>query len=440
MRTHIREIATREYPLDAVRVALLTPDPDADPLALVELAQDLATAYRGDPYLQYLLGLALYRAGEFEQVDAKLQEALTISPDWEVRRMVFPIRAMTYHRLGHAADARKALAEAARVIDDWTSQICRTNNVNWAIHQGVGNWPVYWWDWLECQLFYREASLLIDGSSPLEDPRLHLIRARGFAGLRRAENAIDEYDAAIKGLPNDLQIQFERSRTLGYHFGYRDWARSAREFSAARRLMPDQAAIWNLEAISQLAAGNRKAYRQLCQEMLDRFSTTQDPFTAMNVVFACVLEPDAVSHPEQLIPLAQVAGRLSRGNSRILGATFCRAGADEDAVRQLDDSARLLQPKSWELCFLALAHKHLGHTAEAKRCLEAAARWMADANQPATVTFQYNQQVWGGFTERFEFPRLYVEAAALIGVPNAKPAPDDASGHLKGPAADGSGF
>jgi tetratricopeptide (TPR) repeat protein len=280
-----------------------------------------------------LLGLALYRGGQFEQVDEKLQEALTIAPDWEARRMVFPIRAMTYHRLGHAADARKALAEAARVIDDWTSQICRTNNVNWAIHQGVGNWPVYWWDWLECQLFYREASLLIVGSSPPEDPRLHLIRARGFAGLRRAESAIDEYDAAIKGLPNDLQIQFERSRTLGYHFGYRDWARSAREFAEARRLMPDQAAIWNLEAISQLAAGNRKAYRQLCQEMLDRFSTTQDPFTAMNVVFACVLEPDAVSHPEQLIPLALVSGRLSRGNSRILGATFCRAGRYEDAVR-----------------------------------------------------------------------------------------------------------
>src|SRR5207248_9392669 len=116
MRPPIREIATREYAIDAVRVALMAPDPDADLLGLVELTQSLATVEPGDAYLRYLLGLAHYRAGQFEQADAELQQVLTISPEWEPRRMAFPIRAMTYHRLGRAADARSALNEAARAI------------------------------------------------------------------------------------------------------------------------------------------------------------------------------------------------------------------------------------------------------------------------------------------------------------------------------------
>jgi serine/threonine protein kinase/Flp pilus assembly protein TadD len=438
LRAHVRETATPTFARDTVRVGVLTTDPDGDPLGLAEWAQELANANPKDAFLRYLAGLAHYRAGQFAQADAELQAALTVLPDWDARRIAFPIQAMTYHRLGRKADARSALNAAARAIDDWTGQICRTNNVNWAIHQGVANWPIAWWDWLECQFYFREASLLIDSTAPPEDPRLHLIRARAFAGLRRAEQAIDEYNAAVAGLPDDRQIRFERCRTLGYHYGFLDWARSAREFAEARRLMPDQAGIWNREAISQLAAGNRQSYRQLCQEMLDRFSDTQDPLTATDVVDACVLEADAVPDPSQLIPLAQVAARLNRGAGRMVGAASCRAGRYEDAVRQLEDAARLLQPRCREWCFLAMAHEHLGHTAEAERCLKAAARWLAEASQPTTETLQYSQLVWGGFTERYELPLLYAEAAALIGASNAGSAPGDADGRLKRPPTDGS--
>jgi tetratricopeptide (TPR) repeat protein len=266
--------------VDAVRVALLLPNPDADPLEPVALAQSLVDAEPENAFLRYLLGLAHYRAQQFELATTELHETLTLSPAWEERRIAFPILAMTYHRLGRDAGARRALDDAARAIEDWTGQICQSNNVNWAVHQGVGNWPVRWWDWLECRLFYREAKLLIDRSPPSEDPRLHVIRARAFAGLQRTRMAIDEYDAAVAGLPDDSQIQFERFRTRGYYYGYRDWPQATREFAEARRLMPDQSVIWNFETISQLAAGNPQAYHQLCSEMLERFAATQDPRTA----------------------------------------------------------------------------------------------------------------------------------------------------------------
>ena len=323
---------------------------------------------------------------------------------------------MTYHRLGRDADARRALDDAERAIEDWTGQICQSNNGNWPVNEGVGNWPVRWWDWLECRLFSREAKLLIDGLPPPEDPRLHVIRARAFAGLRRTGMAIDEYDAAIAGLPDDSQLQFERCRAGGYYYGYRDWPRAAREFAEARRLMPDQSHIWNFEAISHLGAGDPQAYKQLCAEMLDRFAATQDPRSAQNIVFACVLAPQAVPDPAQLIPVARVAARLHHGNSRVIGAACCRAGQYDEAVHHLEESARLNLPRTWEWCFLAMAHHHLGHTAEAQRCLQSAARWSAEADRTTPVNVRHGLLDWGGFTERFEFPLLYAEAAALIGV------------------------
>jgi len=415
MWSHIREVGTPRFTGDAVRVATLVPDPDVDYLDLAEMAQKLADEDRGNAFVRYLLGLAQFRAGHFEQADAELQQALTLWPSWEARRMAFAIRAMAYYRLGRAADARIALNEAARAIDDWTSQACQTNNVGWDIHQGVGSWPVAWWDWLECRLFYREASVLIDGVPPPEDPRLHLIRARAFAGLRHTGQAIEEYDAALAALPDDRQIQFERCRTRGYFYGYRDWRQSAREVAEARRLMPDLVKIWKYEAVANLAADNREGYRQVCTDLLDRFATTQDPSTANDVVVTCVLEPDAVLNPHLLLPLGQLAAERHLGNSRVLGAACYRAGQYAEAVRQLDDSARLIEPRGWDLCFLAMAHHRLGHVEEAQHCLQSAAHWIAEANLQTTVGFHYRQQVWGEFTERFEFPLLYAEGAALIG-------------------------
>ncbi len=433
MRQQIREVGTREFAVDAVRVTVLLPAADADSLDSVALAQGLANAEPGNAYLRYLLGLAYYRAEQFEPAAAELRAALTLSPDWVERRIACPVLAITYHRLGRNADARRELDDAAQAIEDWTALICQSNNDNWPVNEGVGSWPVRWWDWVECRLFYREARRLIDGSAPPEDPRLHVIRARGFAGLRRTRLAIDEYDAAVSGLPDDAQIRFERCRTRGYYYGYRDWPQSAREFAQARRLMPDQSLIWNFEAISQLAAGDGDAYRRLCGEMLERFAATQDPRTAQNIVFACVLQSNAVPDPAQLIPGARVAARMHHGNSRVIGAACCRAGQYDEAVRQLTESARLNLPRSWEWCFLAMAHHHLGHTAEAQRCLQSAALWIAEADRTTPVDPRHCLLAWGGFTERFEFPLLYAEAAALIGDGNSIPEAEQRSTEAQAP-------
>src|SRR5260370_25827729 len=133
---------------------------------------------------------------------------------------------MAHHRLGQAAEARQALDAAAEAIDRWIrDRYQNQEEKNWIVHLGAtADWPIAWWDWLECQLHYREARMLIDGSPPPDDPRLHVLRARAFAGLRWAEKAIPEYDAALKLSPQDPQIRLDSHRNRGYYCrGLRKW-------------------------------------------------------------------------------------------------------------------------------------------------------------------------------------------------------------------------
>ena len=421
MRKQFHGTGDADSALDMVRTAALLPDPDANLDEQVELAQSLLAREPTHPFLHYVLGLAYYRANQFEPAITELREMLTLaSPDWSARHIAHPILAMTFHRLGREAEARDALNETTKAMDEWAEQICLSNNRHWRTNQGAGNWPILWWDWLECGLMYREAKLMIDHTAPPDDPRLHVLQARAWSGLRRTGMAIAQYDTALKLLPAERQVVCEMHRMQGYYYGYRDWPHAAREFSEARQLMPDDAGGWTFEAIAQLAAGNGDGYRQLCASIVERFAATEDPLTAHDVVFCCVLSPAAISDSSQLIPLAHVAARLHHGNSRVVGAACYRAGEFAQAVEELEKSTRLWVPRAWEWCFLAMAHHQLGHAEQAQICLSLAGAWIDGANQDVPEDAQPRRQNWLGFTERFEFPLLYAEATALIAPPQAR--------------------
>src|SRR5215212_11922947 len=97
------------------------------------------------------------------------------------------------------------------------------------MHLGASaHWPIFWWDWLECRHFYREAKALIDGSSPPDDARLHILRARSLAGLRWNAKAEVEYAKALKLRPDDRQTRLEAHRNRGYCcVSARQWAEVA---------------------------------------------------------------------------------------------------------------------------------------------------------------------------------------------------------------------
>jgi serine/threonine protein kinase len=159
---------------DVVRACVLSPTPVVDPNELVRRAERMNARERAF-WTVYIEGLALYRAGRYQQAVERLEESLTMDPTWVARAINYPPLAMAYFRLGNPDEARRSLALAEKAIDDWTDTIVRL--------PVDSTLPIPWYDWVECRLYYREATLLITGSPPADDPRLGLIRQRALAAL-----------------------------------------------------------------------------------------------------------------------------------------------------------------------------------------------------------------------------------------------------------------
>jgi serine/threonine protein kinase/Flp pilus assembly protein TadD len=407
---------------EVIRTCLLAPGPDADLAGLVELAQHTTVHSRGSWYSLYLLGVAHYRAGQYEPAVRRLRESLRGHPDWAARAISYPVLAMAHHRLGQTAEARQALDAAAEAIDGWTRDRYQNQEKDSIYHLGAtACWPIAWWDWLEHQLYYREARALIDGSPPRDDPRLHVLRARAFAGLRWAEKALPEYDAALKLSPQDPQIRLEAHRNRGYYCtGLRHWREAAAEFTKACELAPDDSYLWRFRAVAHVAAGDVAAYRQACTAMVDRFEKTKDRVTAGNALLVCVLRDDSLRDMTRLLPLTRVAAPLWHWGTWARGAALYRAGRYEESVRRFEAAAKMYRPRAWDWSFLAMAHHRLGHAKEARRCLAEAARWIDEANRQELDDPTSTRPAWGGWHEAVVYPLLLGEAKALLGAKEMK--------------------
>jgi tetratricopeptide (TPR) repeat protein len=126
----------------------------------------------------YVAGLAHYRAGQFGDAVARLRQAVD-DRGWREESIAYPALAMAYHRSGQADEAKEALASAEQAIDQWIKDM---------LAAPVGRMPLMWFDWIECQLLYREAKILLTGFTPADDPRLRSIEERACAALQDDES------------------------------------------------------------------------------------------------------------------------------------------------------------------------------------------------------------------------------------------------------------
>ncbi len=423
-RERFRGTLDMHFAAEMVRTCVLTADPNVDFEPLVELADQVFVDEPSSWYRFYVLGVAQYRAGQYEQAAQRLRESLTAEPDWSGGALSYAVLAMAHHRLGHASEARQALDAAAEAIDRWTRQRYDAEGPEWVHHQGAtAEWPITWWDWLECQIYYREAKLLIDGVAVPEDPRLQVMRARAFAGLRKNFTADVEYAKALLLMPNDSQVLLEVHRSAGYSaVGRREWHVAASEFAQASELATDDATIWRFRALVQFVAGEQDAYRKTCDSMMERFGQTKDPRTAGEVLRACVQGGDSISDMSRLLPLTLVSDRMWHWGDWVRGAALYRAGKFEEAVQCFETAARTYVPRAWDWCFLAMAHHRLGHADDARRCLAEAQRWIEAANRRVEDTklrgedeMSRTQPAWIEWAEPALFPMLVQETRELLG-------------------------
>jgi tetratricopeptide (TPR) repeat protein len=262
--------------------------------------------------------------------------------------------------------------------------------------------------------------MLIDGSAPAADPRLAILRARAYAGLHWHSKAEAEYGAALKMWPGppDRQILLERHRNRGLMFGQlQEWSAAAAAFARARELQPDDADLWQWEAVAHLGAGETSAYRRTCAGMEDRFGHTGNCRAACNVLYTCLLRDDAVADMAGLLPLTRVAARAFHWGSYLRGAALYRAGRYAEAVESFQTTAKTYRPRVWDWCFLAMAHHRLGHADEARRCLTEARRWIEQANSRDEDDPSGTRPAWGAWHERVVYPLLLREAERLVQAP-----------------------
>jgi eukaryotic-like serine/threonine-protein kinase len=398
---------------EIVRSSLLVVDAAADLPQLVELSRE---ALPSRPHsMRYLLGTAQYRAGQYDEAVQRLQSAAT-QAEWPIGLLGYPALAMAHHRLGHETEARHALGEAARILDRWTQERYADQG-KYSVIQPGGDaaWPLAWWDYLECQLRYREAKLLIDGTPPPDDPRLHVLRARGLAGLDRVEQAASEFEAALRLSPQDPQVLLEAHRSRGMcGVKRRQWHDAAAEFAKAALLRPDDACLWRYQAVAHFANGDEGALRQTCTAALDRFAKTEDRGTAANVLLACVLRDDTIADMARLLPLLRVSDPVWHWGAGVRGAALYRARKFQESVECFEKAARTYRPRAWDWCFLAMAHHHLGNTDQARRCLFEATRWIEAADHHTEDDPSGTQPVWGGWHEPVVCRLLLREAEELL--------------------------
>jgi tetratricopeptide (TPR) repeat protein len=158
------------------------------------------------------------------------------------------------------------------------------------------------------------------------------------------------------------------------------WDLAAAAFGKFVEQEPDNLVLRQSQIRALLEASDVAGARRACEDLLKRSAnaTTTDLALANNVVWSCVLTPDAVADPGAPVRLAEAAlklhlvtGREGGDRLRILGAALYRAGQFAEAIRSLGESHQYRgddgDPRGF--AFLALAYHHLGHREEAKRWL-----------------------------------------------------------------------
>ncbi|HVC96591.1 MAG TPA: tetratricopeptide repeat protein [Pirellulales bacterium] len=181
---------------EIVRACAMAPLPEAD-LAWAARVMQKAVAQQGERCWNLTaMGMVQYRAGKYEEAIAVLRKSL-LAGDWLAGCQTNAVLAMALQRLGQTQAAREALTKAQQALDAWSQA--------W-LAAPAGSIPIWWLDWMPCQLLYREAKTLIDGAPPEEDPRLWVVRGRAWAALEREDEAQACYRRAFKLAPDDLAI------------------------------------------------------------------------------------------------------------------------------------------------------------------------------------------------------------------------------------------
>ncbi len=114
--------------IELLRAIVQAPRAAIAPQETVDVARSIVETNPGIAWYRYVLGLAEYRAGHFQQAIEELKQSYLVDPAWQARPLNLPILAMAYHHLGQQEAAERALADTAsrpRCLDGNRLPRCR---------------------------------------------------------------------------------------------------------------------------------------------------------------------------------------------------------------------------------------------------------------------------------------------------------------------------
>ncbi len=230
---------------------------------------------------------------------------------------------------------------------------------------------------------------------PENGPRLDPIpfgidpMARGRVLMQREQwdEAEAAFDEVVRARPYNASSWIGRSR---FHIARSQFERAAADFAGAIQTQPANLGFRYFQVLLLLNQGDRAGLQQACSDLLARYGTVTNPFTANTVAWSCVLGPDLVADREILVRLAEAALTVFPTAQKpivmnTLGAALYRAGRFEESIHWLEEGIRKRGgeslPQDW--AFLAIAHHQLGHRAEALRWLDRFRTYRANENPNA---------------------------------------------------------
>ncbi len=415
------EVMLESYPLEAsfesLRATLLS---DAFPSLRtdqVAVAEAYAKQTSRSSLSLFALAVAHHRAKNYKKSIDIAHESLNDS-SWNLRAINYPILALNYRALGDPSAAHRAWLQAQEALSHWHSQMMTTSDDQWVRHQNARtDWPFDPLDWLEFQIYFREATALQQEVIP-PDFRPSLLAARAFAGLRRSADALDQYDRALAMEPSNDVIRLERLRVSGYdHVARLQFRRACEDYRGAITIVPDDAALWRFLAIAHLSSGDVAGYEQVCAEMLEQFIDTDSKVAAFNLLYASTGCADGLDKWQQRKRLAEFAAAHNRTEYLpYLARAYYRLDDYEGARSTLEESAIGHPIRSIDLFFLAMIHAKTGEPTLARHRFAQATQWIVDAEKSTIASDQpsAHRPTWGAWTERPLTRLIQLEAEAVL--------------------------
>lgn len=108
----------------------------------------------------YVAGWAHLRAGNLEKAIQRLEQSN--DAEWFGKGIAYPLIAIAHHRAGRADDAVKAFDQSQTLLD---------RLLNESVSRQSGTPMIPWIDWIEFLVNHREASIVVKGHTPADDPR-----------------------------------------------------------------------------------------------------------------------------------------------------------------------------------------------------------------------------------------------------------------------------